>query len=227
MSSLRFHARAHGIELTGGAQLFVLMGYEIRVFFHEYFSRRSKIELLRVIAEEFAMHARPNKPAIRIDVDLGDSEFGGGKIFFFIYAACRGIKFTAGRINGFDLRLGNTRRSVHDDRRWRQSSFLQLVANPFNYLKVQGLLAFEFVGPMARADGGGERIALGLFDKLDRFVWIGQAGMTFIDLDVFLNATEHSELGFDANPFRMRAIDHAFCDLDILLKGLMTGVDHD
>ena len=52
---------------------------------------------------------------------------------------------------------------------------------------------------MAGADGGRERIAAGLLDEFDRFVRIGQAGVAFIDLDVFLDAAELAELRFDAD----------------------------
>jgi hypothetical protein len=49
----------------------------------------------------------------------------------------------------------------------------------------------------------------------------------FVHANIFLHPTEHAELGFDADSFRMRAIDHAFRDRDIFLKRLVAGVDHD
>ena len=51
--------------------------------------------------------------------------------------------------------------------------------------------------------------------------------MSFIDLNVLFHATQHSELGFHANALGMGAIDHTFCDFDILLEGLVRCIDHD
>ena len=72
-------------------------------------------------------------------------------------------------------------------------------ADLFDDVEMQALLAFEFVGAVAGADRGGERIAAGLLDEFDRFVRIRQAGMSFIHLDVFLDAAELAKLGLDAD----------------------------
>ena len=55
---------------------------------------------------------------------------------------------------------------------------------------------------------------------------IGQAGVAFLDLDVFLDAAQHAQLGFDADPLGMGAIDDALGDRDVLVERLVRGVDH-
>ena len=91
---------------------------------------------------------------------------------------------------------------------------------------MEGLLAFEFVGAVTRAERGCERVAACAVHELDGLIGIGEACVVFIDLDVLLDAAEHPEFGFHADPFRMRAIDNAFGDRDILLKRLVRRVDH-
>ena len=61
----------------------------------------------------------------------------------------------------------------------------------------------ELVGPVRGADGHGQRVAAAPLDELDGLVGIGQAGVVGRDLDVFLDAAEHAQLGLDRNaPFR-------------------------
>ena len=66
-----------------------------------------------------------------------------------------------------------------------------------------------------------------LLDEFDRFFRIGQAGVAFIDRDVFFHAAQLPEFGLDADAFGVRPIHHAFCDRDIFFKWLVAGVDHD
>jgi hypothetical protein len=40
-----------------------------------------EIELLGMIAEEFAVHPGPDQPSIGVDVDLGHAELGRGQVF--------------------------------------------------------------------------------------------------------------------------------------------------
>ena len=40
-----------------------------------------KSNSLGLVAEELAVHARPDQAAVGVDVDLGDAELGGGQIF--------------------------------------------------------------------------------------------------------------------------------------------------
>ena len=49
----------HLIQLTGAAQLLVLVGNESGVLGHEGLARPPKIKLGRVVAEELAVDARP------------------------------------------------------------------------------------------------------------------------------------------------------------------------
>ena len=55
---------------------------------------------------------------------------------------------------------------------------------------METLLALEFVGAVAGADGGGQRIAAGPLDEFDGFLGIGEAGVAFVDFDVFFDAAE-------------------------------------
>src|SRR5436190_22842403 len=51
--------------------------------------------------------------------------------------------------------------------------------------------------------------------------------MSFIYLDVFLDAAQHSQFGLYADAFDVRAIDPTLCSRNVFLKRFMTGVDHD
>ena len=66
-----------------------------------------------------------------------------------------------------------------------------------------------------------------MLDKLDRFVRVSQARMTFIHADVFLDTAQHSQLRLHTDAFGVGLIDDALCNLDVFLEWLMTGVDHD
>lgn len=66
---------------------------EIRVFLNENLAGRPEVELLRMIAEKFAMHARPNKPAVGVDVDLGHAEFRRRQVFVLVYPRADGSSF--------------------------------------------------------------------------------------------------------------------------------------
>jgi len=50
--------------------------------------------------------------------------------------------------------------------------------------------------------------------------------MAVLDLDVFLDAAELAEFGFDRDALFMGGIDDALGDLDVLVEGLVGGVDH-
>src|SRR6266480_7800248 len=51
--------------------------------------------------------------------------------------------------------------------------------------------------------------------------------MSFIYLDVFLDAAQHSQFGLYADAFGVRAIDHTLCNRNVFLKRFTTSVDHD
>ena len=75
--------------------------------------------------------------------------------------------------------------------------------------KCSDLLALEFVGAVAGADRRGERVAAGALHEFHRFVRIRQAGVPFVDFDVFFHAAEHSQLRLHADAFGVGAIDDA------------------
>ena len=80
------------------------------------FARRAEIEFRGLVAEEFAMHARPDEAAIGVDVHLGHAEFGRGQIFVFIHAARARIELAAGGIDALHFFHRHARAAVHDDR---------------------------------------------------------------------------------------------------------------
>ena len=86
--------------------------------------------------------------------------------------------------------------------------------------KWSDLLAFEFVGAVAGADRGRERVAAGSLDEFDCLVWIRQAGVAFVHLDVLLDAAKHAQLGLHADALGMRAVDDALGDGDVLIERL-------
>jgi len=111
---------------------------------------------------------------------------------------------------------------VHDKRELGQAAL-----DFFQHVEVQRLAALEFKGTVARADGAGERVAAGLLYKLLGFGGIGEAGVPFLDLDVFLDSTKHAELGFDGEALGVGAFDDALGDGDVFLERIVRGVDHD
>ena len=76
------------VELSGTAQFLVLVGDEPGVFVHEDFAGFSQIEVLRIVAEAFAMNATPDQAAVGVDVDLGDAEFGGPGELVLVNTLC-------------------------------------------------------------------------------------------------------------------------------------------
>ncbi len=94
--------------------------------------------------------------------------------------------------------------------------------NPFldflDDVEVQALFALEFVGAVAGADRGRERIAAGLLHEFDRLFRIGQGSVAFVDLNVFLDPAELAEFRLDADPLLMRALDDPFGDGDVFLE---------
>ncbi len=110
---------------------------------------------------------------------------------------------------------------MHDDR-----GAGDLLLDRFDDVEVEGLLALELVGAVAGADGGGEGVAAGPLDEFDGLLGIGEAGVAFVDLDVLLDAAELAELGLDADALGVGAVDHPLGDGDVLLEGVVGGVDH-
>ena len=46
----------------------------------------AQVEVLRVVAEELAVDARPDQAAVGVDVDLGDAQLGGALELVVIHA---------------------------------------------------------------------------------------------------------------------------------------------
>src|SRR6266487_2432777 len=116
---------------------------------------------------------------------------------------------------------------MHHDRRWRQARFLNVITYLLDHIKVQRLLTLELVRAVAGANRGRKRIAFRLFDELDRLLRVSQTGVPFIDFDILFNTAQPSQFGFHADAFWVRAVDHPFCDANVLVERLLARVDHD
>jgi hypothetical protein len=93
---------------------------------------------------------------------------------------------------------------MHDERVTGEARF-----DLFQNVEVEGLFALEFKSAVRGADGAGQGIAAGLFDEVFGFDGVGEAGITFLNFDVFFDAAEHTEFGFDRDAFGVRPIDDA------------------
>src|ERR1041384_1316566 len=213
---------ANRVDLIGGAELLVLVRNEIRVGLHEDFAGRTEIELGRFVAEKFAVDAGPDEAAVGIDVDLGDTQLGGRKVFVFIHAARARVELPTGGVNALNFFHWYAGAAVHDD--GQAGNFLR---NGFDNVETQRLLALEFVGSVARSDRGRERITTGTLDEFPSFVGVGQASVAFVYFNVFLDAAEHAEFGFHTDALGMRAVGNAPGDGDVFVECLVAGVDHD
>ena len=68
---------------------------------------------------------------------------------------------------------------------------------------------------MAGADRDGERVHAGLVDEVDRLIGIGQVHLA--RAVAILDPAERAELALDADALRVRGLDDAPCDLDVVL----------
>ena len=93
-------------------------------------------------------------------------------------------------------------------------------------VEVEGLLALELEGAVRGADGAGEGVAAGALDELLGLGRVRQRGVAVLDLDVFFDAAEHAEFGFDGDALGVGAVDDALGDFDVLLERIVRGVDH-
>ena len=207
--------------MAGAAEENVAAGDEFRVFLDEDFAGWAEIEIAGLVAEVFAMDAGPDEAAVGVDVNLGDTTFGGGKVFVYIDAHGTG-DLAAGGVDPGDFVLRNRGRTMHDERVTGEARF-----DLFQNVEVEGLFALELESAVRGADGAGQGIAAGLFDEIFGFDGVGEAGVTFLNFDVLFDATEHTEFGFDRDAFGVRAINDAFGDRDVLVERIVRGVDHD
>ena len=63
--------------MTGTAEHLILMRNHLGVLFHERHTDIAQVEFFGLIAEEFAVYTRPEKPAIGVDVNFADTHLGG------------------------------------------------------------------------------------------------------------------------------------------------------
>src|SRR5437868_11380009 len=116
---------------------------------------------------------------------------------------------------------------MHNNRGGRQAGFFYVLPDFLDYIEVERLLTLELIGAVAGADRSCQRVALGLSDEFDCFLRICQTGMTFIDCDVFFNASQHPQLRLHTDAFGMSAIHDPLCDRDVLFERFMAGIYHD
>src|SRR5579885_767163 len=151
----RFSALAQRLtqrrNLSGAAEQLVAAGDKLGVFLHENLPGRAEIELGRLVAEKFAMNAGPDEAAVGVDIDLGHAELGGGKVLVDVHAHRAGVELAAGGVDALDLVGRDAGGAVHDDGEAGDAFF-----DAFEHLEVKRLLALEFIGAVAGADGGGE-----------------------------------------------------------------------
>ena len=110
---------------------------------------------------------------------------------------------------------------MHDEREVGQAGF-----DLFEHIEVKRLTPLEFERAVAGADGASEGITTGELHKLLGFFRVGQAGVAFFDDDIFFDATEHAEFGFDGDAFGVSAVNDPLRDRDVLVEGIMRGIDH-
>ena len=80
---------------------------------------------------------------------------------------------------------------------------------------------------MAGSDGTCEGVAACALDEFLSLLRIGQTCVGFINIDVFLNTAEHSELSFDGDADSMRTINNTLGDSDVLFEVFVGCIDHD
>ena len=213
---------ANFFEMTGGTEHFVFVNDVVRVGGHEDLARFAEVEFRRIITEEFAMDRAPNQTAVRVDIDLGNAKFRGREILLFINAA--GILHCAASVidTGNPFR-GNRRTAVHDEREVRLN-LIDGSLNLFEDVEVKTLSSGEFERAMRGANRDGKGVDAGLFNELSGLRRISQFNGTN---NVFFNAAELSEFGFNNDIFGVRGVDNAFGDLDVLREFFVRGVDHD
>src|SRR5581483_879207 len=151
----RFSALAQRLtqrrNLAGAAEQLVAAGDELGVFLHENLPGGAEIELCRLVAEKFAMNAGPDEAAFGVDIDLSHAARGGGKVLVDVHAHGAGVELAAGGVDALALVGGDAGGAMHNDGEAGDAFF-----DAFEHLEVKRLLALEFIGAVAGADGGGE-----------------------------------------------------------------------
>ena len=65
------------VKVTGAAEHVILVRNHLGVFVHKRHADVAEVELLGVVAEELAVDAGPDEPAVGIDIDFADAHLGG------------------------------------------------------------------------------------------------------------------------------------------------------
>ena len=79
---------------------------------------------------------------------------------------------------------------------------------------------------MCGADGDGEAIHAGQFDKAFRFLRVGEKCTLRVDAHVIFHAAQTAQLSLDATVVEVAEIDYRFHQLHVLFKRIVAAVDH-
>src|SRR5207244_1550698 len=179
-----------------------------------------EVEIGRLVAEVLAVHAGPDQAPVGVDVYLTDAELRGGQVLAGVHP--RGILDPAPRgIDPGNFLLRHGTGAVH-----HEGEAGQLLLDRLHAVEVDALRAFELVGAVAGADGAGETVAVAALDELLRLIRIGEAGVSFVHGDVFLDTAQHAQLRLHAEAALMGMVGDAASGGDVPVERLVGGVDH-
>ena len=95
------------------------------------------------------------------------------------------------------------------------------------HVQVEALMAAELIGPVAGAYGHRQAVAACLAHEDLGLGRIGEVGVLLVHLHVLFDSSELAQLGFHRDTAGVGSLDHLPSDADVLLQGLVGGVDHD
>ena len=147
----------------------------------------ARIELLRSFREDLADAGGQSQAQIGVDIDLGAT--GAASDFDIAF----GNTLSTGQcatvlINFLHQMLRNGRSTVENQGEIAQACIHESGLNRFEAFEVQVLLTGEFVGTVGVANGYGQRISSGGFDKFDGFgrTGIDAGGIEFAGVFAFI-----------------------------------------
>jgi len=190
----------------------------------------ARIEFLRVFGEHLADAGGHGHAEVGVDVDLGATHAAGHFDVGFRHALRVG-HLAAVLVDLGDEILRHAGGSVQHERIIAEVGIHERLLDGFEAFEIQVLFALELEGTMAVADGDGEGIAAGFFDKFDGFFGVrvvaaggvGTAFFTFVEL----GTDQVAELGFHGAVMLVRVFHHFAGDFGVLFEGFVGGVDHD